>query len=176
MKGYIYLIKDHLTNKVYIGKSHKLCQKYLEDYFGSGKIIKRIIKKRKHHLEKIILGYCETKEELAIAEITCIEFYDAQNPLYGYNITAGGEGHSAPHSQATKIKIGEIKKGNKYWIGKHHSEETKQKIRIAHLGTKLSSEHKQNISKGNSGVNNAMFGKKHSIESKMKMRLSHLKG
>lgn len=87
--GYIYLIKDHYTNKVYIGR-RKGNEFESLNYFGSGLIISRIIKNRKHHLSKIILGYCETKEELVKIETECIKFFDATNKLYGYNLKSLG--------------------------------------------------------------------------------------
>jgi len=40
------------------------------------------------------------------------------------------------HSEETKIKIGQSKKGNKYFFGKNHTEEAKQKIREANLREK----------------------------------------
>lgn len=100
--GYIYLTKDLWTNKIYIGKHVCKTQK---NYYGSGIIIRQIIKKRKHHLEKRILGYCDTKEELNEMEKICIEFYNSTNPLYGYNLSFGGEGHKLHHTQETKDKI-----------------------------------------------------------------------
>jgi hypothetical protein len=90
--GYVYLTKDHLTNKIYIGQK-KGVHNNTKNYFGSGIIIRNIKKKRPQHLSKIVLGCCETPEELNEAEKICIEFFDAQNPIYGYNIAEGGMGH-----------------------------------------------------------------------------------
>jgi len=106
--GYIYLIKDHFTNKVYIGRRKGHESKSL-NYFGSGKIIHNILHKRKHHLSKIVLGYCESKEELINLETQCIEFFNATNKLYGYNLKSTGNDGGAirfgPHSEQSKQKM-----------------------------------------------------------------------
>ena len=57
MIGYIYLTYDTLKNKVYVGQ-HK-SEVYDDEYFGSGKIISRIIKKRKSTLRNYVLEWCE---------------------------------------------------------------------------------------------------------------------
>lgn len=177
--GYIYLIKDHLHNRIYIGQKKGLAEN-TKDYFGSGKIILNIKTKRPLHLEKRILGYCKTKEELDYAEKICIEFYQSNNRIYGYNITEGGSGgsfkginkgrkFSEEHkrklsekrrlriiSEATKRKTSESLKGkqNNIW-----TEQSRQRNSNSHLGlknklnSKLSLESRQKISK-------AMTGKK----------------
>ena len=38
--------------------------------------------------------------------------------------------------EETKRKIGEAQKGNKNWLGKHHTEETKRKLSEANKGVK----------------------------------------
>jgi len=154
MGGLIYLTIDHYNNKVYVGQQTNKKANYL----GSGKIIKNVIKKRSHLLEKRILGYCETKEELNIAEQECIKFYDSQNPIYGYNITAGGEGHK-----------------------KQHLETTKQKIRMSLIGHKRSLESIKKQSASNTGqkrpkISQALTGKlrgEPSAETKIKIGLGN---
>lgn len=67
------------------------------------------------------------------------------------------------------------------WRGKHHSEETKEKMRLVKLGKKESEETKERkrlsmIGKNlkYDGENNPFYGKHHSDESKEKMRLAKL--
>lgn len=136
MYGYIYLIHDSFTNKVYIGQK-KGTPENTQNYFGSGKTIKQIIKKRKHHLSKRILGCCKTKEELDDAEKICIEFYYSNVVQYGYNISDGPvcsfSGHI--HSKKSKQKISLAISGDKNgFYGKKHSQKTitqiKQKLVI----------------------------------------------
>lgn len=57
-------------------------------------------------------------------------------------------------------------------IGFKHSKETKEKLRKANLGKKLSKEHRENISKGITGENNPFWNRKHSELTKEKIRLA----
>lgn len=72
-------------------------------------------------------------------------------------------------------KISEALKGNKHALGYKHSEEAKQKIRIAHLGRKFSAEHRKNISKAchHKGKDNSFYGKKHTKETKQKISIAN---
>lgn len=45
-----------------------------------------------------------------------------------------------------------FKKGEKWRLGKHHSEESKQKMSLSHKGKKLSEEHRRNIGKSHKGI------------------------
>jgi len=116
--GYIYLILDHYTHKVYVGQKLGDPIKTTK-YFGSGKQIKEIIKTRHHHLEKRIIGLCKNKKELDKAETECIYFYraygsDGQNydEIYGYNLTpkakSGNFGHK--HSTESLLKMSNSQK------------------------------------------------------------------
>ena len=58
-------------------------------------------------------------------------------------------------------------------LGKHHSEETKKKIALAHTGYKFSNETKKKMSLAKIGKS-FRLGCKHTEESKQKMRLSHI--
>jgi 5-methylcytosine-specific restriction endonuclease McrA len=66
------------------------------------------------------------------------------------------------HSEETKKKMSEAKKGNKSWLGKHLSEETKKKISEAKKGEK-------SYLFGRTGDKHPMFGKHHSEETKKKI-------
>ena len=84
-----------------------------------------------------------------------------QNQLQAYQ-----NGRIAPNkgkhlSEEHKQKLRESKLGNTFWLGKHHTEETKRKIGLcsigrhnkSNLGRNLSEEHKQHISLGCKGIN-----------------------
>lgn len=146
--GYIYLIKNLYNNKVYIGQSKHIDQ--INNYYGSGILIKRIIKKYGiSYLKKIIIGFCNSKKELNEAEIICIDFYQSNDKRYGYNLTKGGEGTNGTKlSDITKQKMSKSRTGNKNpMYGKHRSEETKEKLRKANLGKHHSKETKLKLSK-----------------------------
>jgi len=174
--GYIYLIIDHLHNKVYVGQSHRLANKYLKNYYGSGIVIANIKRKRKHHLKKRILGYCNTPEELDEAEKICIEFYDAANPVYGYNIITeryNKDGYNCKLS--TKEKISLANKGHK------HSEETKQIIKEKRKQQTFTLETRNKMGQAHIGLkykkhklNHGNKGKKHSDATKKKYSLAKM--
>lgn len=147
--GYVYLTLDQKENKIYIGQKKGLIEK-TENYFGSGDIIRRIVKKRgTYFLKKIILGVCETKEELNKCELECKYFFNALDPLYGYNISIRDEAPMA---------------------GRNHSEETLIKLSESHKGYITSESTKKLLSEINKGkTNNPMKGRKHSEETKKKM-------
>ena len=52
--------------------------------------------------------------------------------------------HGRRHSEETKQKISKSKRENpsQYWLGKHRSDETKEKLRAANLGKRLTDEQK----------------------------------
>lgn len=104
LKGLIYLAKNLINNKVYIGQtinsltrrkgSHLLAARMLKDnlYFHQA-----IRKYGEESFEWKILKEInlETKEELRKAlneaEIFFISLYDSKNPQKGYNLTSGGD-------------------------------------------------------------------------------------
>jgi len=185
--GYIYLIYDHFHNKVYVGQSKRL--KYINSYLGSGKIIQNIANARPQHLEKRILGYCNTKEELNKAEKICIEFYNARNRIYGYNISLGGEvwgeyGHAQTLNTRQKISSTLKAKGCSPWCkGKKLSQEIKLKMSIARKGKKRSLEACRHISEGQKGktlseetkrkIGKANTGRKQTPEEKLSRSLAN---
>lgn len=66
-------------------------------------------------------------------------------------------------------------KGNTYWLGKKHTEETKQKISKAHKGKKYSEERIQQMRKQFGGKNNPMYGKHHNETTKQKISKANSK-
>ena len=181
MVGYIYLIIDLTNWKKYVGQHHYHLEKLDSNYHGSGHIIKRIYKKRPHTLKEVYLKTCYTQEELDEWEQYYIKFYNTLYPN-GYNLTEGGNG-GVP-CEETRRKLSELKKGllsgeKNPMFGKHHSEETKQKIGGVHKGKHISEEQKKKLSVALKGrimsdehkkkIGEANKGKHHTEESKKKM-------
>jgi hypothetical protein len=118
--GYIYYTYDQKRSMGYVGQK---CGKVKdsEDYYGSGIIIKAIIKKRgTYFLKKTVLGVCYSEEELDEWETYCKEFFDVYCPN-GYNIArkdTGGDTwtyHPDPWSRVKKRRDTiTIKYGNYY--------------------------------------------------------------
>ncbi len=127
--------------------------------------------------------------------ISYIKFYNSFGEG-GYNLTSGGKNFIM--SEETKRKMSESSKGAKFSVehkqkisnsgkkfyqnhpnlrkgknnafyGKHHSEETCEKLRQINLGNVPSMETRQKISIANSGENNSMYGKHHTEDTRKKM-------
>ena len=190
--GIIYLIKNKVNGKCYVGQTQK--EKGFDyRYYCSGEGIERVYNYHKslrehnrsynEHLLRSIekygfkafevikyLDYAFSLEELNIKEKVYIQLYNSLKN--GYNETLGGEGtEGRPHSEETRQKISEARKG------KHHSEETRQKISEANKGDNHpmygkyhTEETKQKMSKIKKGENNPMHGNHHSEEVKQKIR------
>lgn len=153
----VYMHTNKLNHKVYVGQT---CQKPERRWGRNGNGYKSysngckiyfwyaICKYGWGNFEHIVFADNLTKEEADSMEIMLILLYDTTNPKYGYNIASGGNVHVA-------------KGKNNPFYGKHHTDETKQKIR-------LSLPNQQ-------GENNPFYGKKHSDETKQKLSASHKK-
>lgn len=153
----IYFIKNIATNQYYIGQTSNL-KKRLRDHRNN-------LIKNKHHNKHLqsswnkygeenfifkIIKICEF-EELNDLEVFYIQKFDAFNN--GFNKTLGGD--FVPNELINNS--GE----NNSFYGKRHTEESKRKMREAKLGTKLSEEHKNKISK-------TLTGKRHSLDRMVK--------
>lgn len=160
----IYKVTNLINGKIYIGQDSK----NNINYYGSGKIIIKAIKKYgKINFKKETLENCYTTDELNEREKYWIKLYNSQDKSIGYNILEGGHGLS-PES---KRKISEALKNKPF------SKERKEKISIANKNRIFTKEHKEKISKNHadvSGEKNPMFGKKHSELVKQNSHLINL--
>lgn len=184
MQG-IYMIKNLSNNKVYIGQSTDINMRWkwhIKDLFKNrhhnAHLMRAWYNYGKDNFEFTILEFIDDISLLEEKEQYWMDFYQSLNRKYGYNIRPASK-HS-PLAEETKIKISEKckqykltdeqrkklsisvmgKKNGMY--GKHHSEETKQKISQSKKnkpGPKWSEERKQQYSKNITGEKNPMFNK-----------------
>lgn len=147
--GYIYKTTNLRNGHVYVGQKHGT---YNPSYLGSGKILKRSVKKYgKTSFSVIVLCECENQEALNILEKFHIQDQREKiTPEKVYNISGGGE---AP------------------MVGLNHTEEAKAKMR---LKQKRGIEHRYH-GRDFSGPSNPHFGRKHTDEAKRKMSIAHKK-
>lgn len=92
MFGYVYKTVNKVNGKIYVGKKHSSV--YVEDYYGSGKLILRAI--RKYGIENFtneVIEFYPSLKELNEGEKYWIKELDSQYKSgKGYNISFGGDG------------------------------------------------------------------------------------
>ena len=125
----IYKITNLLNNNIYIGQELQ----YHPDYFGSGLLIKRAIKKYGiKNFNKEIIETCESRTELDDKEIYWISHYNSIAPN-GYNICKGGNGGDTFSNNPRKEQIRQsmskryIGKNNPMY-GRRHTQKAKKQI------------------------------------------------
>lgn len=145
----IYKITNNVNGKVYIGQSINIKARWKDHINALNRndshsvLLQRAWNKYgQDNFSFEILELC-SEDVLDEVETRYIEAYDSINK--GYNIESGGNEN------------------------KRLSEETKEKIRNAHLGKSMSEESRRKMSESRTGKNNGMYGKRHSEESKKKM-------
>lgn len=160
--GYIYLVKNKINGKCYIGKTSQTIKKrwavHVSDKRGGCRYLHNAIKKYgKDNFSVVELDIADSEKELTSKEKFWIKEYSTLVPK-GYNLTGGGEGASNP-CEETRHKLRESKLGFKNPnFGKPLSDETKRKLSQSLKGRNFSSEHRNKISKALQGDRNGMYG------------------
>jgi len=144
--GFIYLTKNLVNGKIYIGQRVYKNNNSDKEYLGSGSILSKAIKKYgKENFERTTLEECENQQNLDDREKYYISEYNSTNKEIGYNIRKGGRGYQS-HSPKTCNKISEGLKlyfsnpENRKKQSRHVSEETRRKIGEAGKGRKKTEE------------------------------------
>ena len=166
--GYIYLIRNKVNNKIYIGQTiNSFDKRYKGGLYNATSNIHLKNSIDKYGIENFEINkqfdVAYSKEELDGLEDMYIKMYKTYINDYGYNKKFGGANGKLNQEALNKIS-GE----NHYNYGKKLSEETKQKIRENHAdnkgekcywyGKKLSEEHRANLSKNHADVKGANNG------------------
>ena len=171
----IYMIRNLVNNKVYIGQSIDIYERWNEhicalrgEYHANNHLQSSWNKYKECNFEFSIIEECD-ESELNNKEI----FWIAENDSYynGYNQTKGGGGiRGFKHSDETKAKISVANKGeNNFMYGKHHSYETKQKISVANKGKCVGDKNPMYGDHRFAGENNPNYGKRLSEKTKTKI-------
>ena len=201
-KWCVYFHKNKINNKSYIGITSKApekrwgtngcnyskknqpaftgaIKKYGWDNFEHIIFADNLTEKQAKHMEKLLIALYKTN---------CCKY---KNPALGYNMTDGGDGSIGREcSNETRMKIS--------IANKNPSQETREKIRQARIGTKASEETKAKMREQRAGhpgyphsnetkqklskyakerftnpENTPMYGKKHTEETKKKIGDGH---
>lgn len=156
-----YTVYKHTSpsGKVYIGITGIDPVKRWKQGYSHNKYFTMAIKKYGwSNIKSEILASNLSKEDACEMEILLIKHFRSNNKNFGYNISIGGESGR---------------------LGVVVSEESKEKMRKAKIGKKLSEEHKRKISESGKGrvfsletrekIRVANTGRKHTEEEKIKM-------
>lgn len=192
---FIYGLYDPRDNQLrYVGKANNP-ERRLDAHIREAKLEKRGQSSHKNNwlrklLKNNLYPVLKILEEVDAKnwkkhEITWIETSRKNNTKL-VNSTVGGEGVKGHKlTEEHKRKLGDSHKGQIAWNkGKHHSDETKEKIRLANTGKKRSDELRRKISLINKGrkrteefkenVRARNKGQKASEETKEKLRQASL--
>lgn len=144
MYGFIYITTNLVNGKKYLGQC-RYGKKGWESYLGSGKALKRAVKKYgKENFSREVIEECETPEDLIEKENHYLDLYDAQMNENFYNIqgrayaTKGFSGKT--HSDSYKRKMSALYKGKK------RPPEVTEKMRASLTGRKVPVEERRKVS------------------------------
>lgn len=166
--GYIYLIRNNINGKLYIGQTiRSFDSRYKGGVYNAtkNKHLKSSIEK--YGIENFTVNkefdIAYSKEELDALEDMYIKMYSAYISDYGYNKKFGGS-----NGRLNKEALNKISGVNHYNYGKKLSEETRRKIKSNHArlsgensywyGKKLSEGHKAKLSANHADVKGANNG------------------
>ena len=142
MANLVYRTENKLDNKFYYGVHNGSNP----DYLGSGKLLKRAIKKygKDNFVRRTIMEF-DTLEEAYAFEAIMVDKQLIEDPKC-YNVATGGHG-GWDHIDTPSY-------GN---LGKTHSKETKAKMSVARRKRIITDETRAKLSKVNSGTNHPRY-------------------
>ena len=160
--NFTYQTKSLVNGKTYVGVHST--QDINDGYLGSGKALKRAIKKHgEGNFIREILCFFDTREEAFEEEAWLIdeEWVKSED---NYNLCLGGFAPPSTKgkkmSEEQKRKIGEANKGGTSWSkGKKFSDEHRRRLSESKKGKKLSDEHRRKLSEAMMGVKRGPYNK-----------------
>ena len=94
MNGFIYIIRNTINNKVYIGQTRTSVEQRWKEHLRHAQYGKQIINRamKKYGVDKFYIEMLETcdLEDLDYKEIYYIELYNSTDKSKGYNVSIGG--------------------------------------------------------------------------------------
>ena len=181
MDSGIYKIANKVTGDLYIGSTVNFQKRFsshrrnLEKQKHSNIILQNVFNKYGHvNLVFEIIEFIKNKNSLITREQ---HYIDILNPKYNIRkIASSNLGLKfGPMSLETKKKISLANAGNKNWLEKSHTENTKKLLSKLNSGKNnprygvlVKKETKTKMSKAKSGKNNPFYGKNHTKENILK--------
>lgn len=166
----IYCIENLTNGKRYIGQSINIYERWENHKYalngnrhGNEHLQRAWNKYGSMSFSFSILEKCE-QDKLDLRESYWVHYYDSFKN--GYNMTDGGEANPMSYLNIRK-KVSEGIKGNKHWLGKHHTEESKMKISQGNKGKFVSEETREKLSIAKSHPN-GRIGKQSALSKSIK--------
>lgn len=130
----LYQAVNLVNGKRYLGITQAGLGKRVGRHYRSARLYKKgsaigaaIRKYKQKNIKFSVMAVCPDWEYAKALEIAAIAKFKPE-----YNMTAGGDG--APgykHTEQHKRRVSEWQSGNKHWLGKKHSTETIEKMRVS---------------------------------------------
>lgn len=137
-----YCVYSHTNNtngKVYIGQTCDKIGRFYDGKYKGCKYFYKALQKYgglKHGFTTVILEDNLTKEDADLAEMRYIAQFSSTDPKFGYNISDGGSGVKAQHTEEWKIEHSARMLGdNNPNYGKHWDATHKKNFAEKHRGT-----------------------------------------
>lgn len=165
--AYVYQVKHKETGEFYIGSKYAMgaTPENTKEYLGSPKgkttrcnRYRYLLANEKHLLDKIVLGVFETKQDALSLEI------EMHNKLFNNELCLNGAKQTSNRFSASFT--GE----EHHMFGKVHSDEAKEKMRLAKLGKSRGKHTPEHVEK----IKLAQVGRKFTEEHKAKLSLAKL--
>lgn len=134
--GYIYMIRNKVNDKKYIGQTTNkkgvrgsmTLDSIKNRYWSNPHFIRSVKLYRIENFERLVIDSAKNQEELDKKEIFYIEKYKTLDYNLGYNIQEGGS--HGKHSEKTKRKMSKVRR-NKTWeeiFGKEKAKTMKEEM------------------------------------------------
>ena len=164
---YVYQVKHRVTGEFYIGSKYAIgaTPENTKEYLGSSKgktercsRYRYLLTNEKHLLDKVIIGVFDTKQDALALEI------EMHSKLFDNPLCLNGAKQTSNRFSASFT--GE----EHHMFGKVHSDEAKEKMRLAKLGKSRGKHTPEHVEK----IKLAQVGRKFTEEHKAKLSLAKL--
>ena len=181
---YVYAIVNKINLKLYFGSHSWEGTGVDKNYYGSGKLIKRAVKKYgKDNFIVYPIKFYNSVEECRKAEEELLTKYNIAKNQYCYNIKNGAVGMTSEDMKGKYNPMyGRTGEKNPMYgkrgkdapmYGKHHTEETRKKMSKAQKGKIVSEETRKKMSQANKGEKHPFYGKPRTENTRNKISQAH---